>query len=406
MNRLVMHGCIAMGMAMAGSAGAAAAGADEVRALVAEMMRDAEGRASLLRATAGGAGHDGVFFIESPDGDFRLEVTGFVQFRYGAAFFDDDATDEFEGGFEFNRNRLTFQGHVFSPALTYKVTQSFRGSGEGNARLSDAYVEWAATEETAVTAGQFKLPFLREELASAKRLLASDRSTANSVFTQGRSQGAQIAWGTERVSLAGAFSDGLESSNTAFTDDPADWAVTGRAEAALVGSLRDFREFRSPRGSAFAAMIGAAAHAQGKDDAAPDEAEALFSWTADLGLRGDGWHVFAAYMGREIEAGGSPERFVDQGVVAQGSMFVSDTVAPFARWDVVLPDGDREGDDPFNTVTLGANWYIHGHAAKLTVEARVFLDDAADNDLVAGIDALSGGGGADAAISAQFQIIY
>jgi len=72
---------------------------DEVRAIVSEMMQDAETRSSLLQGGVTG-GHDGKFFLASSNGDFRLNVGGFTQFRYFANFRDDNSTDnEFEPGF-------------------------------------------------------------------------------------------------------------------------------------------------------------------------------------------------------------------------------------------------------------------------------------------------------------------
>src|SRR5439155_5453186 len=60
--------------------------ADETRAIVAEMLADAQTRTSLL--AAGGAGHDGQFYLASPDGSFRLNVGGQIQFRYILDFRD------------------------------------------------------------------------------------------------------------------------------------------------------------------------------------------------------------------------------------------------------------------------------------------------------------------------------
>ena len=70
---------------------------DNVRAIVSEMMSDAETRSSLL--AGGDAGHDGKFFIAG-DG-FRLNVGGQIQFRYLLNFRDDDVApaDDFSNGF-------------------------------------------------------------------------------------------------------------------------------------------------------------------------------------------------------------------------------------------------------------------------------------------------------------------
>jgi len=75
-----------------GVAGGASANNDEVRALVAEMLADADTRSSLLMS-GGNAGHDGKFFLADTDGNFRLNVGGQVQFRYIANFGDSNAAE-------------------------------------------------------------------------------------------------------------------------------------------------------------------------------------------------------------------------------------------------------------------------------------------------------------------------
>ena len=69
-------------------------------------------------------------------------------------------------------------------------------------------------------------------------------------------------------------------------------------------------------------------------------------------------------------------------------------------------------------MTLGANYYIHGQAAKFTIELNWYLDDADANDLVSGVDPNFGAGVGTAAgllasaeedqvaISAQFQLLF
>ena len=49
----------------------------------------------------------------------------------------------------------------------------------------------------------------------------------------------------------------------------------------------------------------------------------------------------------------------------------------FVRHDILFPDdGDRRtSNDNFSTITFGANYYMHGHAAKFTADLAWFLDD-------------------------------
>ncbi|HYE01658.1 MAG TPA: porin, partial [Phycisphaerales bacterium] len=132
---------------------------DEVRAVVAEMLADAETRSSLLQGGAS-AGHDGKFFIASNDGNFRLNLGGQIQFRYIINFSDEDnalTEDEFDTGFQTRRTKLDFTGHVINPNWTYRVLTNF-DRANGNAFLEDAFVEYRFASGMRARWGQFKLP--------------------------------------------------------------------------------------------------------------------------------------------------------------------------------------------------------------------------------------------------------
>ncbi len=55
--------------------------ADEIRALVSDVLADADTRTALKDTGLTGGWDDG-FFLQSADGNFRLEVSGQVQTRY------------------------------------------------------------------------------------------------------------------------------------------------------------------------------------------------------------------------------------------------------------------------------------------------------------------------------------
>lgn len=362
------------------------ANADEVRALVAEMMSDAETRSSLLQSGAT-AGHDGKFFLASGDGNFRLNIGGQIQFRYYLNFRDDDGfsgsptdpddpspageTDDFEPGFETRRTRLKFDGHVFDPNLFYYVQGDFSRRG-GGFTLLDAYVGYKFSNGVTARWGQFKLPFLREELVSSSMQLAVDRSLTSSIFSQGRSQGIEVSYKGEMWKIAGAFSDGFGSANSAFGTEAADWALTGRVEFLLAGDWNQFKDFTSPQGSNFAALLGGALHWEEAADRPGFSGVDILTWTLDASLEGDSWNIFMSYTGRDLDfdSGGS---LTDHAFMIQGGIYVTEQFEPFLRYDLFLTDSDRFTDD-INSLTFGFNYYIHGHAAKFTMDVVWLFD--------------------------------
>ncbi len=409
----------------------AGASSDEVRALVADMLADAETRSSLLQS-GGTAGYDGKFFLASPDGAFRLNVSGQMQFRY-IANFRDEATgatlDEFESGFQNRRMKLQFDGTAWNDWF-YRLQFEF-GRNNGTATLQDAYFGYNFDNGLKIRAGQFKLPFLREELVSSRYQLVIDRSYANEIYNQDRSQGIELSYQAEHWRVAGAFSDGIGlgpmllpvavgTDNTDF-NNPAesDWALTGRFEYLGSGNWDQFKYFSSPRGSeGIAWMLGAAANWQG---GAPGSTPAdrdtgnMFGWTVDASLLGNGWNAFAAFTGRHGDAdffGGSS---VDEyGFVVQGGVFVTEDIEPYVRWDAIIPDGSAAADDMFNVITFGGNYYIHGQAAKFSLDCQYFIDDGADSTVGnvsplpsnTGIGYLGGPTDSEFVIRAQFQLLF
>ena len=410
--------------------------ADEVRAIVSEMLADADNRSSLLQA--GSAGHDGSHFYLA-GGDFRLNVSGQIQFRYVANFGDDGDSstfrdDSFEPGFQTRRTKLIFEGEAGD--FIFKVNGDFSRSG-GGFTLQDAWVGQNLDNGWGWAWGQGKLPFLREELVSSSRQLAADRSFVNAVFNQGRSQGIVLWYESDDWRFTGAFSDGFNSANSditankglTITYDPittditnatlgggeSDYALTARGEWKWAGNWDDFKDFTSAAGQEYSGLIGAAFHWEGGEAGALDPIGDpirvdyhMYAWTVDASLEGDGWNAFASYVGAKLDADDAD--YVDHGFVVQGGFVIPDSDWEiFGRWDSIIPDGDRGGDDTFNTLTFGTNYYVDGHAAKFTFDVQWHFDEGTSTDLVGtntGIGYILDDEDNQVVLRGQFQLLF
>ncbi len=353
---------------------------DEVRAIVAEMLADAETRSSMLQA--GNAGHDGAFFLASPDGNFRLNIKGFTQFRYNVNFNDNNtAGDDFEPGFNAPRTVMFFKGHIFEPELTYQIRFGFART-DGVARLDDAFIGYKIDENWSLRIGQGLHSFDREWYHGDVKLQTIERSLVALAFGGVRTQGVNLQYRNDDFRFIGAFTDGLRSHNTDFTADPADWALTGRVEFKLDGGWKNvIGPVTSPRGSEYAAMIGGAIHfEQGPNTTGTDE-QSLFAWTADAVFKGDGWNLFFTGTGyhTEDEAGVSGADFDEYGFVAQGGYYISDKSELYVRYTALIPDSDRApADETFDALAFGLNHYFHGHAARFSIQGEYFFDKTTD----------------------------
>ena len=358
---------------------------DMTRAIVAEMMADIETRSSLLQS-GGTAGHDGRFFLASPDGNFRLEFFGYTQLRYNFNFRDDGVgtvapgggtPDDFEGGFQ-TIAKLNLAGHVFDPSLTYRFRTNVTQNSGGALRLDYAFVKKQFDNGFHMKWGQYKIGFYREDNVGETHQQAIDRTLVNSFFGQGFSQGVELGYTDEVWRIYGSVSDGFGSANTDIgtATDPADVGLTARFDWLWNGDWSQFSDYTSPKGSSNAAMIGAAIHWEVAEDlpgitAVPN----FFTWTADLSFEGDGWNVFVAGVGRHNDADTPGTSDQDNyGMVLQGGFYLNEDWELYARYDAIFMDSNAANHDLHN-FAFGGNWYIHGHGAKFTAEVLWFNQD-------------------------------
>src|SRR5262249_32710988 len=212
--------------------------------------------------------------------------------------------DDFDPGFQTTRVRLHFDGTLYKDWGFKFLT---RNDSANNVIIEAAWGSCNFGNGWKAVAGQFKLPLLHEELVSSVRQLAAERSVVNSAFTQLRSQGAQLGYDTTDWNFKVAFSDGLASENTDFTNQAiiatgaaaapfiirgeADWAVTGRFEYKFAGSWDQYADFTSKSDDQFAAVLGVAGHYQESPNTS-DPADVdmqTAEYTADIQLKSGGW---------------------------------------------------------------------------------------------------------------------
>ncbi|MHC4615924.1 MAG: porin [Planctomycetota bacterium] len=377
--------------------------AEEIRSLVHDVLADADTRASLMQDGLT-AGWDRNFFVQSADGNWRLRLRGQIQVRYvwnHQSSAPDGEDDRY--GFEVRRAKIKFDGNIIDPTWHYVINlaadhddERFDGgaggnvfSGQGDVDLDDAIIIKDFENGLELWAGQFKMPFLQEELISSSRQLAAERSLVNQEFNQDRSKGVMLAYTGGRWKIQGGFGDGFKSLNTPWNFVPltsganvsglsSSIAVTGRVDWLAKGDWGQFAALTSPRGSEDGLKIGAAAHWEEDkyDDfvIGPSGRTSSLSWTVDGMWQSDGWSLFAYVVGRHVDAAGSPD--LDQfGVVVQGGYYFTDKWEGYARYE--WGDNDLPGADDLSVVTVGANYYIHGHTVKWTTDLGVGLQGIA-----------------------------
>ena len=286
--------------------------AQEIRGVVTDVLADADTRTS-LQSSGMTAGWDNGFFLQSPDGRFRLNVGGMVQARWTYSgiresystqtgfntFTNWQNTDSVGSrkGFDLAHTRLDFNGNIFGQSTRYRIMGEFASTygrsimnnanasqgvnasepevNAGSYYLLDAWVSHDLTSDFSIRAGQFKLPFDRGWQVPIKYQLIGERDTVSQHLGLGRSQGLELRWSTNDIRIRGAYSDGATDSlltgyylvgtrpqNSPWTSQQSNWSVSARAEFKVAGSWADFARMTSLPGDEFSMLFGLGFHAQ------------------------------------------------------------------------------------------------------------------------------------------------
>ncbi len=348
--------------------------AEEVRALVREVMAESESRSSLL-AEGMNAGWDKGFFLKNDDGSFTLKIKGQSQFRY--VWNNKDSADTDTASFEMRRAKIEFAGNIYSKDLKYKIKGAYERDG-GLFQLEDAYGEYVLGNGWQFKWGQYKPTFNPEENISSSKQLAVDRSVVNEIFNLGFSQGVELNFENDTFQFAFGFTDGATLSstgssgaraNTRFNNDTTEYAFNARIDAKLIGDdWKQFEDFTTWSTDETALKIGAGLFYQdGEYGAASDETQWL-QWTVDTQFESGGFNLFASVVGRHSDPNATATPSFDQyGFVVQGGyQVVPDKWEAFARYEWF--DFDGAYSDEYSAVAVGFNYYFHKHDWKWTTD--------------------------------------
>ena len=122
--------------------------------------------------------HNG-FFIKTSDGNYKLVIGGYFQFDLQF----ERAESENEIGFRIRRARLAFSGNLFNPKFTYKIQLDF--AKFKSELLLDYYVNYdilSSPEYLQARAGQFTIPYIRQQQISSSEQQFIERSLASNEF--------------------------------------------------------------------------------------------------------------------------------------------------------------------------------------------------------------------------------
>ena len=275
---------------------------EQVKQIVAEMMADADTRASLVGSGlyVGETG-DG-FTISNAEGTRLLKIGGQLQFRYiyntGDQDEDEDDIDEHKSGFDFARAKIGFDGQY--DEMKYGVGLALDPHSD-DIRLERAWVGVNLTDDLYVWGGRYKDRYLAEETVHSANQLAVERSLVNEVFTRGYVEGVAAEWMVnDNLRVGVSIDDGPRSGEDRtdededegpglrFSDDRNDFAISSRIDWKVAG---DWNQSWMPRYSASAqdySFIGGGIHYQEGETGTESDNFSRLGYTIDAQCKHSG----------------------------------------------------------------------------------------------------------------------
>jgi len=398
---------------------------DEVRAIVSEMMADAESRSTLQGG--GTAGYDKGFFLASSDNKFRLNVSGYTQFRYTANYQDKNNTaagsDGFSHGFGVRRGVIAFTGNAGSEDINYKVR--INSNNGADVILEDAWASFGMGGGWKLRAGQYRSAFFKEANNADQFSMATERSIVHSAFGQSYGQGLGLVFNSDQFDFMVDFSDGIGAGNTnrsflgdrtgtttfntdlnpggvqtfgaVTTSAAADYSVVARGEFTFAGDKKNLQDYTSKQDEKFAGNVGFSGLFEGSANNGNatlgtnnDVSSQLMGATIDAQVEGNGFGAFVAVVGTSRNfssadaAFASAKTLTDFGLVAQANYRFLPNSEFFGRYEMLMLDKDHGGaagaaTKKYQFVTAGFTQYIVGNTTKFTVDAVTGLNRTASD---------------------------
>jgi hypothetical protein len=307
-------------------------------------------------------------------------VTGFLRSSYANSGDFTTVSGNDLGGFSIDDARLIVTGSIANFSVLIETEgstdgdQGVFGQVGGTAALAilDAYAAWNMTEELKLQMGQFRPPFLHSSMVGENNLLFMDRTLLGN---QGafRDQGVGIGGNWGIWGFMASLQNGADSAGD-------DLAIAGRLQVTPMGQMAAHEGALGATGDP-SLMVGVGYY---QDDGTIDDRVAfgvdvyfttgIFSASAEMVDfdQGIGLVVPDQGGGTETIADASPWN-VSVGIVA-----MPDQLEFGVRYE------DLDDDEDTTVVTVGANWYMQGHAAKWQADfSTADSDDTArDGDVI------------------------
>ncbi|HLE26333.1 MAG TPA: porin [Thermodesulfobacteriota bacterium] len=347
-------------------------------------------------------GYSNGFFIRTQDDLFSLKFNIRSQFL----FFVEDEGDDTATSFDIRRLWISFRGNAFRPWFKYLLILE----ASGDVELLDYFMDAAKITAVVPRAGQYRVPFNREELTDPFNLQLVDNSILNREFSLGRHIGVGlggvgnrfVTYGVGVFNNAGRNSIN-ENSNLLYVGRVM-FTPTGEPRYSSINPFPVSGEYAYSQGSfgdtetPLIAISAAVAFLPGYKPVndSPDnvvinnrmfalgsDKSNIFQFSADISVKYSIFSLEAEYDLRNInpdEAG--IDSALSQGVRVQSGVFLIPKLIEVAGRFAIIDLGNDFGDDKIWEITPGLSFYfIKNHNLKLQFDYSFIRDELLDTDI-------------------------
>jgi hypothetical protein len=337
---------------------------------------------------------DGKTTIKSKNA--QLVISNRVQVRYTDENREiEPANDPDRGSFRIRRMKTKFEGWAYKKELTYEMQVNFADTSNP---LEDAQINYDFTQgkkSFMLKAGQYKVPFGRQELTSSGSQQFVDRSAVSNTFARGRDIGVQL-WGTPFSSKidwrVGVFNG---NGRTVSRDNNDSLQVNARLMYQPFGDVKySESDFESSSKPLLAIGVGyeSSEFPVAASGSTPAHADDRTITGFDAAFKYKGFSLFGELFQREHDRTNLISDFDDEGYNLQAGYFVVPKRFEIALRLAELDPNSDVGDNERSESGLALNYFWNKHAHKLQADYRELEDKAR--------------GVTDKEVRLQYQIIF
>jgi hypothetical protein len=335
-------------------------------------------------------------YVDTPAGTLAL-APGATSAGFGFPFQYGNRTND---GFETTRAAINLSGVVaqdyyynmrlnWSPYNTTNEGVATQLSAAGfpargvaaatpNPGISEGVLEWAYggikfNDEFSVQIGRQKYDVMRGFVVNAEYQQAIERSLYTYFWgTTNLTNGVKVKWDTDTFRANAMYSNASQSfaqdAQSPYFTNGAEYAFSGRFEWLAAGTWEQFDQISSAPGEEMGILAGVgAAYLDSDTDLWPYTSRSDWQVTGDLSMNMNGWNVMGS-----ISIGDSQNSSANNpwGFEVSGGMYIMDDVELYGRYQWLDPaySSTYGSSANLNMMTVGANWYLAGNNAKLSLD--------------------------------------